>query len=129
MFTKEFSLSTAFKNAGGLKIGNAVRFSGINVGEVDNIEIINDTTVKVDIKLKSDIKQFIKKDINPKMTIVVTSDKDIINYITRRGAKNITSEKFSDIVTSTLEEFREEKELEAQEEDSTAPTFDTEESD
>ena len=58
------------------------------------------------------IKQFIKKDINPKMTIVVTSDKDIINYVTRRGAKNITSEKFSEIVTDALEECREEKELE-----------------
>lgn len=62
LFTSEIRLSTSFKNASGLKVGNIVRFSGISVGEVDNIEIINDTTVKVDLKIKSDVQKFIKKD-------------------------------------------------------------------
>jgi len=56
------------------------------------------------------IKQFIKKDLNPKMTTVITSDKDIIFYINRFGAKNITSEKFSEIVNATFKEYLKEKE-------------------
>ena len=57
------------------------------------------------------IKQFIKKDLNPKMTTVVTSDKDIIFYINRFGTKNITSEKFAEMVNTAFAEFLEEKEL------------------
>lgn len=57
------------------------------------------------------IKQFVKKDNNPKMITVVTSDKDIIFYINRFGAKNITSEKFAEHVNSTFEEYRKEQEL------------------
>ncbi len=52
------------------------------------------------------IKQFIKKDMNPKMITVITSDKDIIFYINRFGAKNITSEKFAETVKSSLETSR-----------------------
>jgi uncharacterized protein len=40
------------------------------------------------------IKQFIKKDINPRMTTVVTSDKDIIDFVTRFKTKVKTSEEF-----------------------------------
>ncbi|HPS58271.1 MAG TPA: NYN domain-containing protein [Spirochaetota bacterium] len=57
------------------------------------------------------IKQFVKKDTNPKMLTIVTSDKDIIFYINRFGAKNITSEKFAEHVNSVFNEFREEQEL------------------
>lgn len=52
------------------------------------------------------IKQFIKKDMNPRMITVVTSDKDIIFYINRFGAKNITSEKFAEHVNSVFETSR-----------------------
>lgn len=82
------------------------------------LETVSEKIGKIDVFYSLDysadylIKQFIKKDINPKMTTVVTSDKDIINYVTRRGAKNITSEKFSEMVTNTLEESMKEKELE-----------------
>lgn len=54
------------------------------------------------------IKEFIKKDINPKMTTVVTSDKDIIFFINRFKAKSMTSEKFSEHLNRTIEEFYDE---------------------
>ncbi|HNW29234.1 MAG TPA: NYN domain-containing protein, partial [Spirochaetota bacterium] len=50
------------------------------------------------------IKEFIKKDPNPKMSTVVTSDKDILFYVNRFKAKTMTSEKFADFVTKTIEE-------------------------
>lgn len=57
------------------------------------------------------IKQFIKKDINPKMTTVVTSDKDILFYVNRFGVKTMQSEKFADHVNKTIKEYREELDL------------------
>ena len=62
MFDPVFSISTKFKNVSGLQVGSGIRFSGINVGTVDNIQIINDSTVKVDMILKKDIQKFIRAD-------------------------------------------------------------------
>ena len=62
LFNAQIQLSTTFQNASGLKVGNTVRFSGISIGTVENIEIINDSTVKVDLMIKDDVKKFIKTD-------------------------------------------------------------------
>ena len=45
-----------------MQVGNNVRFSGINVGTVDNITIINDSTVRVVMMIRKEIKKFIKSD-------------------------------------------------------------------
>jgi len=62
LFNPVFKLSTTFYNVSGLQVGNNVRFSGINVGTVDNISIINGSTVLVDMLIRKEIKQFIKSD-------------------------------------------------------------------
>ncbi|HBH85822.1 MAG: hypothetical protein A2X04_11465 [Bacteroidetes bacterium GWF2_41_9] len=62
LFNPVFKLTANFYNISGLQVGNNVRFSGINVGTVDNIRIINDSTVRVDMLIKKEIKQFIKSD-------------------------------------------------------------------
>jgi len=62
LFDPVFKLNTTFLNVSGLQIGNNVRFSGINVGTVDNISIINDSTVKVELLIKKDVQRFIKSD-------------------------------------------------------------------
>lgn len=62
LFNPVFKLTATFHNVSGLQVGNNVRFTGINVGMVDNIKIINDSTVQVDMLLKKDIQQFIKAD-------------------------------------------------------------------
>jgi phospholipid/cholesterol/gamma-HCH transport system substrate-binding protein len=62
LFNPVFKLTSTFYNVSGLQVGNNIRFSGINVGTVDNISIINDSTVKVDMLIKKDIKKFIKSD-------------------------------------------------------------------
>lgn len=61
LFNNTFQVSGIFKDIGGLQIGNNVRFSGINVGIIDNIEQISDTTVKVDMLINDDSKKFMKK--------------------------------------------------------------------
>jgi phospholipid/cholesterol/gamma-HCH transport system substrate-binding protein len=62
LFNPVFKLTTTFYNVSGLQVGNNIRFSGINVGTVDKILIINDSTVKVDMLIKKDVKKFIKSD-------------------------------------------------------------------
>ena len=57
-----YKLTATFYNVSGLQVGNNIRFSGINVGTVDKIQIINDSTVKVDLFVKKEVKQFIKSD-------------------------------------------------------------------
>lgn len=62
LFDPVFKLTSNFYNISGLQVGNNIRFSGINVGTVDNIYIINDSMVKVDMLIRKDVKQFIKSD-------------------------------------------------------------------
>ncbi|MEI6885767.1 MAG: MlaD family protein [Bacteroidota bacterium] len=62
LFNPVFKITTSFYNVSGLQVGNNVRFSGITVGTVDRIAIINDSTVKVDMLIRKEVKQFIKTD-------------------------------------------------------------------
>ena len=62
LFGSTFHLKAQFKTVSGLKEGNNVRFSGINVGTVDGIELITDTSVMVDLVIKKNVQQFIKTD-------------------------------------------------------------------
>ncbi|TRZ48011.1 MCE family protein [bacterium] len=62
LFNPVYKLTTTFYNVSGLQVGNNIRFSGINVGIVDRITIINDSTVRVEMLIKKDVNQFIKTD-------------------------------------------------------------------
>ena len=62
MFGKTNHLKTIFNNVNGLQLGNNVRFSGVNVGTVRGIEMINDSTIKVDMIIDKTIFKHIKKD-------------------------------------------------------------------
>ena len=62
LFNPVFELTSTFNNVSGLQVGNNIRFAGINVGTVDKISIINDSTVKVVMLIKKDVKKFIKSD-------------------------------------------------------------------
>ncbi len=62
MFNKTATISAQFKNINGLQIGNNVRFSGINVGTVKNIEIVNDSSIKVAMMIEESAIHHIKKD-------------------------------------------------------------------
>jgi phospholipid/cholesterol/gamma-HCH transport system substrate-binding protein len=62
LFGSTFYLKTHFKNVTGLKEGNNVRFSGINVGTVKNIEFISDSLVLVNLIIKDEVQKYIKID-------------------------------------------------------------------
>jgi phospholipid/cholesterol/gamma-HCH transport system substrate-binding protein len=60
LFGSTLHLHAQFKSVSGLKEGNNIRFSGINVGTVDGIELITDTSVMVDMVIRKEVQQFIK---------------------------------------------------------------------
>jgi len=62
LFNPVYMLNSTFYNVSGLQVGNNIRFSGINIGTVDNINIVNDSTVRVDMSIKKEVQKFIKTD-------------------------------------------------------------------
>ncbi|MGZ4034846.1 MAG: MlaD family protein [Bacteroidia bacterium] len=62
LFNKTINISCVFKDISGLQIGDNVRLSGINIGVISAIEIVTDTSVKVDLVIDKKTKKFIKKD-------------------------------------------------------------------
>ena len=62
LFGSTFRLNAQFKTVSGLKVGSNVRFAGINVGTVDEISLITDTSVEVHLLIKKDVQKFIKTD-------------------------------------------------------------------
>ncbi|WP_228235845.1 MlaD family protein [Allomuricauda sp. M10] len=61
MFVQNFSVNAVFKNVNGLQVGNNVRFSGINIGTVDKIDMLNDTTIVVQMKVEKKMREHIRK--------------------------------------------------------------------
>jgi len=62
LFIPVYKLTTTFYNVSGLQVGNNIRFSGINIGTVNSIKIINDSTVQVDLIIEKSVQKFIKTD-------------------------------------------------------------------
>lgn len=61
LFGSTFRISAKFYNVSGLMSGNNVRFAGIDVGTVESVEIVNDSSVNVVMVIEKDIQPFIKK--------------------------------------------------------------------
>ena len=62
IFAKTFTISTNFNNVNGLINGNNVRYSGINVGTVKSITMINDSTINVVMLIEEKMIDHVKKD-------------------------------------------------------------------
>ncbi len=61
LFGSTFKLYAVFKDVNGLREGNNVRYGGIDVGTVENIQINNDTTIRVEMVLEESMKGVIRK--------------------------------------------------------------------
>lgn len=62
LFGSTFHITSKFKTVSGLEVGNNVRFSGINIGTVEEIRLINDSSVVVAMVIKDEVREFIKTD-------------------------------------------------------------------
>ncbi|SHG21818.1 phospholipid/cholesterol/gamma-HCH transport system substrate-binding protein [Flavobacterium micromati] len=62
LFGSTFELNSKFKSVNGLEVGNNVRLSGINIGTIDGIEFLTDSSVVIKLVIKDEVRKFIKKD-------------------------------------------------------------------
>lgn len=62
LFDRTSNLKAVFTNINGLQVGNNVRYSGINIGTVEAIEMMNDTTINVSMSIEDKMLIHIKKD-------------------------------------------------------------------
>jgi len=85
MFGKTNHLETVFNNVSGLQLGNSVRYSGISVGTVRSIEMINDSVVHVDMIIDKSIFSYIKKDAIATISSDGLVGNMIINIIPGKG--------------------------------------------
>ncbi|HVU57338.1 MAG TPA: MlaD family protein [Puia sp.] len=61
-FGSVLHVSALFNSVSGLKIGSNVRLGGIDVGTVDGISLVTDTSVEVQMIIQKKAQKFIKKD-------------------------------------------------------------------
>ena len=61
LFGNSFRISCMFSDVNGLQPGNNVRFAGITVGTVEDVQLENDSSVRVDLRIDYSAKKFIKK--------------------------------------------------------------------
>ncbi len=62
LYADTFLVKVQFKNIAGTKEGNFVRFAGINIGTVETIQIINDSTVQLELNIEKNVQPYIKSD-------------------------------------------------------------------
>lgn len=62
LFTSNLILYAQFENINGLQVGNNVRYSGIDVGNVKKIEMLGESKILVQMVIEESTGKFIKKD-------------------------------------------------------------------
>jgi len=62
LFSSSVTVKTYFQDVKGLMKGNKVQYSGITVGFVSDIEIVEDTVILVEMAVDKDVAKFIRKD-------------------------------------------------------------------
>ena len=110
LFSSKFKIYTNFRNVSGLQIGGQVRFSGIAVGTIEDIAIINDSTVNVTAMLNNDVKKFIKKDskasissegvIGDKILVISQGSSNSSEVADGSSIKSMEPVEFDDILSS-----------------------------
>jgi phospholipid/cholesterol/gamma-HCH transport system substrate-binding protein len=98
MFKKTFTLSSYFQNVNGLQKGNNVRYSGIDIGTVRDITMVNDSTIKVDMSIEEKIISHIKKNAIATIGSDGLVGNMIVNIVPGRGIFEVI--KNEDIIES-----------------------------
>ena len=98
MFKKTFTISAYFQNVNGLQNGNNVRYSGIDIGTVKAINMINDSTIKVEMNIQEKIVTHIKKNAIATIGSDGLVGNMIVNIIPGKGKADVISNK--DVIKS-----------------------------
>ncbi|HEX6332580.1 MAG TPA: MlaD family protein [Flavisolibacter sp.] len=61
LFGNTFELKARFENVNGLMPGNNIRFAGIDAGTIRSVQVLDDTTIEVTLRVRNDMKKYIRK--------------------------------------------------------------------
>ncbi|MCI1188635.1 MlaD family protein [Hymenobacter sp. DH14] len=86
LFSRSFVVRADFRNVSGLLTGNNVRLGGITVGTVRQIQLLNDSTVRVAINLNRDAQPFVRKNAVAAIGTDGLVGNTIINLTAQPGA-------------------------------------------
>lgn len=98
LFSSNMQLYAVFQNVNGLQLGNNVRYSGINVGTVSSIEMINNKEIIVQMIVDEKTGAFIKKDAIASIGSDGLVGSMVINIIP--GKENLQTVISTDTITS-----------------------------
>lgn len=80
------TLFADFKDLKGLQTGNNVRFAGINIGSVEYIDIVNDTTLRVQMNVAANAKDYLRKNARAAIGSDGLVGNMIVNITPQKGA-------------------------------------------
>lgn len=92
LFGNTSHIVAIFKDANGLQLGNNVRYSGVNAGTVKQIQMLNDTTIRITMLIDNDIFKNIKKNA----IATISSDGLVGNMIVSISPGDSLAENVSD---------------------------------
>ena len=91
LFSSSVNIRTYFQDVKGLMEGNKVQYSGITVGFVSNIQIVEDTLILVEMSVDEKVANFIRKDSKVEIgSDGLMGSKIISIYPGTKGAGRIT---------------------------------------
>ena len=80
------ALRARFGNVAGLRVGNNVRYSGIEIGTVHSLRIIDDTTVEVSLSVKGDMADVIRRNAVASLGADGLMGNKVVNIVPGNGA-------------------------------------------
>lgn len=85
LFSSNIILKARFQHASGLVPGNNVRYSGIQVGTVKRVRLVNDTTIEVTMLIEQKLKTHIRKNAVASISTEGFIGNKIVNILPGRG--------------------------------------------
>lgn len=98
LFTNNIPVYAEFENVNGLQLGNNVRYSGINVGNVSKIEMLEESRILVQMMVEESTGKFIKKDAIATVGTDGLVGSMVVNILP--GKEGLTSIKPGDTIAS-----------------------------
>jgi phospholipid/cholesterol/gamma-HCH transport system substrate-binding protein len=92
LFGSSLIIKAKFENVQGLKSGNNVRYGGIDIGTVDEIVFIDDSTLEVNMRIENKMKEIIRKNAIVSIGTDGLVGNKVINIISTPGySENIAN--------------------------------------
>jgi phospholipid/cholesterol/gamma-HCH transport system substrate-binding protein len=98
LFGTHYILRAHFKNVSGLRDGNNVRYAGVEVGTVKELEIINDTILEVTMLIEQKMKKVIRKNTLASLGADGLMGNKVVNLLPQQGNSDFAEE--GDILAS-----------------------------